>query len=186
MHSSKDFPMMHFALFLLKYSQYIMLCYFQVYSKVIQLYMSLYIYNWIYMSMGFPGGASSKEPICQCRRHRHGFDPWVRKSPWKRAWWPTAVLLPGESQSLGSQRVGQDWSDLAGSQAHISYIYILSLHIFGLNSPPLTQWLHWLSLATPHSLAISSCKRYWKPNLHTSTNRPNCSSSAVLQAALKI
>ena len=32
--------------------------------------------------MGFPGGASGKEPACQCRRHkRRGFDPWVRKIP---------------------------------------------------------------------------------------------------------
>ena len=28
---------------------------------------------------------------------RPGFDPWVRKIPWKRAWQPTPVLLPGES-----------------------------------------------------------------------------------------
>ena len=29
---------------------------------------------------GFPGGASGKEPACQCRRRRRcGFDPWVRK-----------------------------------------------------------------------------------------------------------
>ena len=28
------------------------------------------------------GGASGKEPACQCRRHkRHRFDPWVRKIP---------------------------------------------------------------------------------------------------------
>ena len=26
-----------------------------------------------------------------------GFDPWVRKIPWKRAQRPTAVFLPGES-----------------------------------------------------------------------------------------
>ena len=32
--------------------------------------------------MGFPGGASGKEPTCQCRRHkRRGFDPWVKKIP---------------------------------------------------------------------------------------------------------
>ena len=32
--------------------------------------------------MGFQGGGSSKELSCQCRRHkRHGFDPWVRRSP---------------------------------------------------------------------------------------------------------
>ena len=45
------------------------------------------------------------------------FDPWVRKIPWKRAWKPTPVFLPGESseteepdglQSMGSQRVGHD------------------------------------------------------------------------------
>ena len=35
---------------------------------------------------GFPGTTSSKEPTCQCRRcKRHGFDPWVRKIPRKRA-----------------------------------------------------------------------------------------------------
>ena len=34
---------------------------------------------------GFTGGAGGKEPTCQCRRHkRHGFNPWVRKIPWKR------------------------------------------------------------------------------------------------------
>ena len=50
-------------------------------------------------SMGFPGGTSSKEPACQCRRHkRRGFDPWVKKIPWRRKWQPTPVFLPGESR----------------------------------------------------------------------------------------
>ena len=53
---------------------------------------------------------------------RPGFDPWVRKIPWRREWQPTLVLLPGEShgqRSLlgyspwGCKRVRQDWSDLA-------------------------------------------------------------------------
>ena len=72
---------------------------------------------------GFPGGASGKEPTCQCRRrNRHKFNPWVRKIPWKRKWQPTPVFLPGESheqtkpgrlQSIGLQRVWCDWSNLA-------------------------------------------------------------------------
>ena len=34
---------------------------------------------------GAPGGASGKEPSCQCRRHkRFEFDPWVGKIPWRR------------------------------------------------------------------------------------------------------
>ena len=28
---------------------------------------------------------------------RHGFDPWVRKIPRKRAWESTPIFLPGES-----------------------------------------------------------------------------------------
>ena len=44
------------------------------------------------------GGASGKEPTSQCRRHLIlGFDPWVRKIPWRRAWQSTPVFLPGES-----------------------------------------------------------------------------------------
>ena len=38
----------------------------------------------------------------QCRRHkRRGFDPWVGKIPWRRAWQPT-VFLPGESHGQRS------------------------------------------------------------------------------------
>ena len=54
----------------------------------------------------FPGGASGKEPYCRCRSHeRRGFDPWVRKTPWRRAWQPTAVFLSGELQSIVMQRL---------------------------------------------------------------------------------
>ena len=28
---------------------------------------------------------------------RRGFDPWVGMIPWRRAWQPTPVFLPGES-----------------------------------------------------------------------------------------
>ena len=46
---------------------------------------------------GFPGGSASKEPACQCRRHKWTrFDPWVGKIPWRRKWQPTPVFLPRE------------------------------------------------------------------------------------------
>ena len=31
-----------------------------------------------------------------------GFDPWVRKIPWRRKWQPTPVMLPGESHGQRS------------------------------------------------------------------------------------
>ena len=59
--------------------------------------------NWTEGRMGFLVGASGKEPACKWRRHkRHGFNPWVRKIPWRRAWQPTPVFLPGESHGQRS------------------------------------------------------------------------------------
>ena len=47
---------------------------------------------------GFPGGSDGKESACNSR------DPgsWVRKIPWRRAWQPTPVFLPGESHGQRS------------------------------------------------------------------------------------
>ena len=67
--------------------------------------------------MGLPWQLSWQRICLQCRRP--WFNSQVRKIPWRRAWQPTPVFLPGESpwteergrlESLGSQRVGQDWA----------------------------------------------------------------------------
>ena len=36
------------------------------------------------------------------QRPRPGFDPWVGKIPWRRAWQPTPVFWPGESHGQKS------------------------------------------------------------------------------------
>ena len=60
-----------------------------------------------------------KNPSASAGDLRCGFDPWVRKIPWRRKWQPIPVFLPGEShgqrslQSIGLQRGRHDWSDLA-------------------------------------------------------------------------
>ena len=52
----------------------------------------------------FPGGTSSIELTCQCRRYRRHrrcwFDSWVGKILWREARQPTLVFLPGESHGL--------------------------------------------------------------------------------------
>ena len=45
------------------------------------------------------------------------FNPWVRKMPWRKAWQPTPVFLPGEphgQRSLGAtvHRVAKSWTQL--------------------------------------------------------------------------
>ena len=51
---------------------------------------------------GFSGGSGVKNPPANAGDMRCGFDPWVRKIPWRRAWQPTPVFLPGESHGQRS------------------------------------------------------------------------------------
>ena len=52
---------------------------------------------------GLVDGASGKETGCQCWRHKKcRFNPCIRKIPWRRAWQPTPVFLPGESHGQRS------------------------------------------------------------------------------------
>ena len=54
----------------------------------------------------FPGGTSGRELAFDTGDiMKHGFDPWVRKIPWRRAWQPIPVFLSGESHG---------WRSLAG------------------------------------------------------------------------
>ena len=64
---------------------------------------------------GLAGGASGKEPTCQCRRcKRGGFDPWVRKIPWlNRKWQPIPVFLLGESHGQRSLAGSVQFSSVA-------------------------------------------------------------------------
>ena len=39
-----------------------------------------------------------------------GFDLWVGKIPWRKAWQPTSVFLPGES--LGQKSLAGYWATL--------------------------------------------------------------------------
>ena len=94
------------------------------------------------MYLGFPSGASGTGPACQCRRHKRcRFNPWVRKICWRRVRQLAPVFLTGKSlgqmslvgcESMGSQRVWHDWSDLAHTTgwdkvcAHVWFLGMLS------------------------------------------------------------
>ena len=59
---------------------------------------------------GLPRWLSGKEHTGQCRRRRrHRFDPWGGKIPWRRAWPPTLVFLPGEAHGQGSLAGHSPW-----------------------------------------------------------------------------
>ena len=64
---------------------------------------------------GCLGGACCKKLSANAGDIRRGFDPWVRKNPWRTAWQPPPVFIPGEShgqESLaGYSPQGQKESD---------------------------------------------------------------------------
>ena len=78
--------------------------------------MGLYIINAgeIILLRPIPRWLSGQIMCLQCRRH--GFNPWVRKIPWRSKWQSTPVFLlenpmdrrPGRLQSMGSERVIHD------------------------------------------------------------------------------
>ena len=75
---------------------------FPSFLRLVQ-YALAWIKHNLFGQLGFPGSASGKESTCQCRRrNRLGFNPWVAKIPWRRAWQPTPVFLPGDSQGQRS------------------------------------------------------------------------------------
>ena len=45
-----------------------------------------------------------KNPPANAGDIRDRFDPWVGKIPWRMAWQPTPIFLPGESRGQRSLR----------------------------------------------------------------------------------
>ena len=73
-----------------------------------------------------------KKSACPC--WRRGFDPWVRKIPWRRKKQPTPIFLPGEfhgQRSLMSYSPLSDWAQLWNSVNYST----LSLRPLLLSSP---------------------------------------------------
>ena len=96
-----------------------------------------YYENWPWgpfiLYMDFPGGASSKESACQCKRCQS--DPWVRKISWRRKWHSTPVFLPGKFCSQRSLMGYSPWGHKESDTAewlsmHILYISLNPLKIF--------------------------------------------------------
>ena len=57
---------------------------------------------------------------------RPGFPPWVGKIPWRKAWQPTPVLLPGESHGQRSLVGHSPWGckELGDNQAADTNIFV--------------------------------------------------------------
>ena len=104
--------------------------------------------TWDQIRRGFSLTLSS---ALQCRRS--GFDPWVRKIPWRRKWQPSLVFLPGESHG---QRSLVGYSPQGGKesntteQLHFHFTFIFTHP--NLFSNPTLDILLWNSSLNPSEL----------------------------------
>ena len=120
---------------------------------------------WASDPWGFPGDAGGKEPTCQCRRcKRRRFNPCVGKIPWRRAWQSTPVFLawrmlwteePGGLQSIGSQRVWYNGSDLVHQTLNFSHLVGVLVSAEELQNVMCIAWEGTRTL--PQSCFIVSC-----------------------------
>ena len=84
-----------------------------------------WVLRWGKDCKGLPRYCCGKELACQSRRCKTlGFSPWVKEIPWRRAWQPTPVLLPGESHG----RRGLVGYNLWGRKESQTWLKRLSMH----------------------------------------------------------
>ena len=84
----------------------------------------------VYMILqwAFPVAQQVKNlPTIQEICRRHGFNPWVKKMPWRRKWQPTPIFLPikshGQRSRVGYSSKGSKESDMTEhAQKHKSLI----------------------------------------------------------------
>ena len=86
------------------------------------------LYLWGIFIVGLSKWFCGKESTCQCRRRKRlKFDPWLGKIPWRKAWQPIPVFLPGESHGqrslVGYSPQGHKESDTTTETMH-THIWI--------------------------------------------------------------
>ena len=111
------------------------------------------IFLYIGKKLGFPRGSADKEPACQCRRHKRlRFNPWVRKTPWRRKWQPTPVFLPGEfhgQRSLVDYSPGGHEESIEHARTgHVRLWFSLSVKMLTYTLTPLSYLRYSLITAT--------------------------------------
>ena len=92
--------------------------------------------------MRFPGSNSGKEPACQCRRQKRcRFNPWVRKIPWRRKWWPTSVFLLQKSHGQRSLAGYSSWDckELDTTKVTEHMVTVFASKFIALNSDLLSK-----------------------------------------------
>ena len=89
---------------------------------------TLHLMLFIWLRTYFPGGWDGKSVCLQCGRP--GFDPWVRKIPWRRKSQPTPVFLPGKSHGRRSLVGYSPWGCKELDTTERLHFHMVKLKVF--------------------------------------------------------
>ena len=89
-----------------------------------------------------------KNPPANAGDRRRRFDPWVGQIPWRRAWQPTPVFLPGESQGQGSPVGCRLWGRTESDMTEVTQLY---LQVFEPHTSALKCLFHIVIFSIPRS-----------------------------------
>ena len=124
------------------------------------------------VNLGFPGSTSSKEPICQHRRLKsHGFNPWVRRMPWRRACNPLQCSHPENPKDTGAwrapvHRVTKSWTRLTWLSPYAcSSVWQLPQYLVTMQSG-----IYFMSNTCTLSIAVASMSFFVKTEVSTPRN----------------
>ena len=112
-----------------------------------------------------PGWLSDKETACHCRGH--GFSPWVGKTPWRRKWQPTLILIAEKFHRHRSlvgivHGVAKRWMRLS-DQTTAMRVKCFSFHLVLAHRECLVNSGHYFSLKpSPHSTSLFTA-HVWDP-----------------------
>ena len=99
---------------------------------------------------GFPGGTSGKEFTYQCRRcKKWEFIAWAGEIPWRGAWQPTLVFLPGNPMVRAAW-----WAIVRGVSKSQTWPSDLACTHVCASSSYLLLWLTWATVEKPVSSVL--------------------------------
>ena len=64
-----------------------------------------------------------ENPTASAGDKRCGFHPWVAKIPWRRAWQPTPVPLPGENHGQRSLAGYSPWGRMESETTEVTSMH---------------------------------------------------------------
>ena len=123
---------------------------------------------------GFPNGSTGKEFTCNAG----GFDPWVRKIPWRRKWQSTPVFFPEKSHGQRSLAGYSPWGCKEWDMTELR----ACMPTWGLSKE---AWQHGKALVCPQVVGVGAAAEMERAPEKAGVSTPSLCSLASLATTFR-